>query len=825
MISLLADQSHNYFLFIDETITLQSTNLYIIFPFCSTLQSAADKENRFLSVSEPNPHQSRSHSVSSDFNPRNSNSFPGPSHSSSFPAHPNHYTSRNFDGNRESTNNRISFANSVPLRRSQNTDLPIHGSKYPSSSENLHSRSSNYLNINETDDFPISERGKIPKANYHDQKWRLEDTVTEGALTTTQTPGATDIPYAPRRQEANYPSVHPSLVHLLPLYKPLGQEFDYRTNSPDNVTHLQRNIESEVHPFDTTHREQDYKFSQVANGHNTSQDPDVSVNVLEIPRITKQFENTAVNLSFDSAPRTVSVHEVPNSVERYPSVPRIYYRNPTYSLDGNFSNAEETRLEFPVDSKSGGSSSHFPQSHISTTITPPVLTTPEYFVTDRTTSSVYVPSVHTAFQNSEDFNSFQIFPSYVQNNNTPSFERNLTALPLHASDVRLTHDSTTSNVFSTTQYPLTENKRRTSLNHRSDIPSEDSNGKSSLPHHLTDPSFINRKHQNENVPPERIRYQNALRDFKPDEIVIDVENVPTHTFPPVTSSFQHRILTTTQPPVRSLRPGGIPKRNEQTSGSSWQPFYPATRYPRRRINDKMRRPIQQSPPIVYPQRVSLNQNIYPGIRPQPQINQLVGVNQYNTPSSRRQLHYPPSRSHPPVQLNQIHHFGQLGNLPPGVSMHPRHPQAPFADMVHSNRPPTIPLTSENQPALKPHRQRHHRKKDRHLNSCCRLRGKTGAFQSCCRNGGPCCSVSQRRLRPPGSPCCSSSKASVPVVAANQIQPPVRTANQIVPPIRNEEMQRSDTNIKDRCQKEKMCRTVYESTQQVMVCRNAHVEGC
>lgn len=715
--------------------------------------------------------------------------------------------------------------------------------RYPS--PNLVYPRPHYFSSNDTDGTSLSDHvlisdpSKVSSENFKESAplaRLLDEDNDEGKITTTESPS---VLYRPG---VSYPNVHSSLAHLLPLYKPLGQEFDFdqETRSQDQSNNLQpsnrRDIESEAHPSSTTMIKPYHALIQPEDLHNTSHDPDVSVNVLEVPKITKEFENIRNIGSFDPVTLSGSDRKFHRSKSSHPFLAQTHPEqnsNVHARYIANKASDEETIDENRL---------HAPHLEVSSTTGLPFLTTRQYFASERTTpDSLYIPSVHTAFQNLEDFNSFQIFPNYIENDGFPSSSKSNSSVDSFHDQKYKIRDFNTGDIpqdlVLTTEQPLIE-KHAVDSSSRSDTPSEDNNGKSSSFSRAENGARRNFYPLNigddavEDFSPQKIRYQNVFRDFKPDEIIIDIENIPTHTPPPVTASFRRRIATTVPPSARTLSTessrSNTTRRSEQVFGTTWRSVIPTTRFPRRKLTDKSRRPIQTSS-ISLSHRAPPNQNRHK--LPSSRVNQLFGVNHFNPGhhSNRRQFHYP-NRQIPPspvnmrADINQLHHISHLNNLPPGVSMHPRHPQAPFADMVHSNRPPTIPVLTDNQEYLKPHRQRHHRKKDRSSNSCCRLRGKSGAFQACCRNGGPCCR-SHQRIQPPGNSCCSSSKVHGQIIPTNQIQPPVRTANKILPPIRTEETHRSEVDNNDRCQKEKMCRTLYESTQQVMVCRNAHVEGC
>lgn len=710
---------------------------------------------------------------------------------------------------------------------------------------------------------------------------------------TERATSTTDFPSAPQNQDINYPNLHPSLAHLLPVYKPLSQEFESDSlNSHESETfshkNNQKNIESEFNPLSQT-EQSTHRFLNHADSHNISFDSDVSTNVLEIPRITKEFENIKSN---ENTSRVFKSHSLPDN---YFPASHIHPENKPFLHLNNNLQKENAPLAhhpyFPTQNHIINSEHRIhleesipyipPAEIISTTTESHVLTTPDYFSTRRLPNSVANSPRQTSFQTEDGVNSFQI-SSHQQSHLLPS-ENKYAKHTILKSDGVLGIGNSMENIQNftfTTKHPITQTEYKSVTNHRSDIPNQDKDIRLSSPSQtrinpgrsayspvsLNDTSDVG-------IPSYQRRYESVLRDFKPDEIVIDIENIPTHPPTPVTASFQRKVLTTVQPIIRTQSTERVRSdtaiRREQNSGTTWHTFIPTTKQPRRRINGGTRRPAQHQPSFL----VQKNHNRQ-FIKPSHQTNQFDRNRHFIQQPNRNHMRYSGRSSlspnaQIPAHLNQPQHFSQFNNLPPGISVHPRHPQAPYADMVHSNRPPTMPFVSADETLMKPHRQRHHRKKDRLANSCCRLRGKPNDLQSCCRNGGPCCSRAHRRIQSQGKQCCSTSNVAgqgIPVNqiqpslripnqiqqprrpvnqihpslrTTNQIQPSLRTSNKIQPPIKtlnhiqpslraslhSQPSSSSKADGKDRCQKEKMCRTLYESTQQVMVCRNALIEGC
>ncbi|XP_035228466.1 probable serine/threonine-protein kinase DDB_G0276461 [Stegodyphus dumicola] len=311
--------------------------------------------------------------------------------------------------------------------------------------------------------------------------------------------------------------------------------------------------------------------------------------------------------------------------------------------------------------------------------------------------------------------------------------------------------------------------------------------------------------------PRRIRFQNVLRDFKPDKIIIDVGKLSTEQPPDSTSDFRHRTKTNDSPTNRTFNNviKARDKQSEQSAGTTFRshPIY-ITRGPRLRENHSIQKQRHNGVTFhvrkdVFPRQEQLNNSHQQGhsrlIYSRNEIplqSEIVSAHQFRHP-------------------HQYDHQLQMNVLPPGVSMHPRHPQAPYANMVHANMIQSLPQSNSDHTS---HRQRHHRKKDRFTNSCCKTTESSSTRQSCCRSGSSCCSGLRRTL--PRTSCCSSKNNH-----NKQVHFPYRNQKQV----QNDQPQPQVTgkllDTRNRCQKEKMCRTVYESTQQVMVCRSVNIAGC
>ncbi|GFQ72917.1 uncharacterized protein TNCT_336931 [Trichonephila clavata] len=634
-------------------------------------------------------------------------------------------------------------------------------------------------------------------------------------------------------------------------------------------------IEKEFGRFDHHSNINQERFLPKIYDENVSEDPDVSTNVLEIPRITKKFENLDNQLHSNPIIQTnEDVHDVfegffnlsrsppPPKQENFPPTFNTYFP-PSESNRGRISDNSNIHgyPEFPdlnIIDNSGSShqwkdnASPSSNSEVTFSTDYPILTTNSYDNYNRPTtppnySNLFTDSVtiktnqRTREPSPVNFAPRQVDPISRKWDDT-SFR------PVPASNNHGNPFNKATDTHFSALTPLNKQSADTQLNHRSDIPSETDHidniesvtfryAEESLPIPTKQPSsHVSLDSITEGVSSHQIRFQNAFRNYKPDEIIIDVENIPTQPPPDNTLRLQSRTYPGDEYPNRRISPtlirplGG--QKSEVVSGETWQG-----------------RPIQTE---NYPRTINSPTGYRNGASFQTRKNNLLlhhprnDSNQSQTRQQHdnniRQLTYPNQRiaSH---QINSFRPYHQLNNLPPGVSIHPRHPKAPYAEMFHSNMPPSV-AQGNNFRTLKPHRQRHHKKKDRLPNSCCK---RNGNLVSCCRSGGACCTPHRGRSLRVKQPCCSSTKHknghSYPqslnqVVMQNRAplrQNQVITQNRV--PLRQNQMvatqrfpspqqvRKTVEDPKDRCQKEKLCRTLYESTQQVMVCRNAQIDGC
>ncbi|XP_054714351.1 uncharacterized protein LOC129223984 [Uloborus diversus] len=348
------------------------------------------------------------------------------------------------------------------------------------------------------------------------------------------------------------------------------------------------------------------------------------------------------------------------------------------------------------------------------------------------------------------------------------------------------------------------------------------------------------------------KFRNVLKLLKPEEIIIDVERIPTQSLLEIRERFNHKRTSPgtmnrhSAVKVSELPFRGAPAETTQPPKSAhlFPEIVPSTLSPFGQLNHNTRRTQdrgeQSSGPI---RRTSYERDtvILGGAsNHQKRKHKEAGVLQSasskfshgrrNSSFQYAQSHgLTPGRIYPhpnrlasqPRRSFPYHSRLQQGQvLPPGVSMHPRHPQAPYADMVPSNVLHSSP-DEQRYRHVRPHRQRHHRRKDRVLNPCCKKAEKSPNSLSCCRGrGSACCSTSRSRTHE-GISCCSSSKSfnNKQAITANPNRIPARSSGVLGDSPRNH------VDNRDRCQKEKMCRTLYQSTQQVIVCRNAEVNGC
>ncbi|GFU07015.1 uncharacterized protein NPIL_644041 [Nephila pilipes] len=771
---------------------------------------------------------------------------------------------------------------------------------------------------------PVDHKG-------HDRKEKLSH-ISETDFTTTKNPIVFEnleesfIPSSGTRSEPSPPNVHSAFyngenakeTHRLESPQ-TNTEFNEQGNNPSVNRHhdfnLNRNpwrngIETES-GFSDQHSNinRDRFLPKIYNEHAVPEDPDVSTNVLEIPKITKKFENIGNQVHSNPITQTnEDVHDVFegffNLSKNHPLPDQENFHNPYFIpsesnrgriSDNSYIHSYPIFPHLSITNNSGNNhrwrdnASPFSNSEITFSTDNPILTTNTYDNYNRETTppnySNQFPDSVAVKANQRTVGSLPVnfAPREIVHNSRKWDDTSLRPV-LDSNKHENIFNKATDTYFSTLT-PLNRQSIDQHLNHRSDIPSETDHNVniesitfSSIEEDLSKPtkqpsSHVSLDAVREGVPSHQIRFQNAFRNYKPDEIIIDVEKIPTQPPPDSTLRLQSRVYPGDEYPNRRISPtlirplGG--QKNEQVIGETWQG-----------------RPIQIE---NYPRANNLPIRYRNGASFQTRKNNLLlhhPRNDSNQPQHRQQhdnniqkLTYPNHRT-ASQQVNSFRPYHQMNNLPPGVSMHPRHPKAPYAEMFHSNMPPSV-AQGINFRTLKPHRQRHHKKKERLPNSCCRTNGG-----SCCRSGGSCCTSHRGRALRVKQPCCSSTKLKneqpfparqnhivvqnrIPLqqnqvitqnrasLQQNQVitqnraplqqnqmitqnraplqQNQVITQNRVSPwqnqaPTQNklpspQQVQKTVENQKDRCQKEKLCRTLYESTQQVMVCRNAQIDSC
>ncbi|GBM20707.1 hypothetical protein AVEN_105945-1 [Araneus ventricosus] len=562
-------------------------------------------------------------------------------------------------------------------------------------------------------------------------------------------------------------------------------------------------------------------YPKTSDGNVILEDPDVSSNVLEIPKTTKKFENIGNSLQPPPIPQTnEDVHDVFegffNLRKNDPSSEQLLYNSyfipsepnggrernyPDGSLINSYPSFSHTRINNDTNGKKQWRENEPDISKISEVIAStdlPSLTTNAYSNYNGATIS---PTFWNGFSDSRALKSK---PENSDNlNSTPqkvahsSRSRTVELLqPISSKDENILNKVV--DEYFTTGNPLYASTDKKYPDQRSDVSSEskltettETFTSSNLDRNLQETNERqNAFHSGvpEGISSQQIRFQNVLRNYKPDEIVIDVEKIPTQRPPESTLGFQGQVHSPNSNISPNLSRNVNGPKSEQTSGGTWRG-----------------RPIRKP---NLPSRKA--HNLQPGglsfasrMPTQPRRNESNLFQHRVHDNNIRQLIYPSPQTLPNPLYN-THRAYKLDSLPPGVSIHPRHPKAPYADAVRSKVLPPVPQGGT--PKL--HRQRHHKKKDRLVHSCCRTRGKT---KSCC---GSCCRSKSLHSKPS---CCSSTKPG-----KNELRPKqVLTASAPAP----QQVRKPAEDPRNRCQKEKLCRTLYESTQQVMVCRHAKIEGC
>ncbi|XP_015922312.1 GATA zinc finger domain-containing protein 14 [Parasteatoda tepidariorum] len=538
--------------------------------------------------------------------------------------------------------------------------------------------------------------------------------------------------------------------------------------------------------------------SDIPEEHN--ENPDVSINVLEIPKISKKFETVGhvpgIHETFVQPDEDVhSIFEGFHNLNGNLAASRSHDSYSPVSLN-TIRNRQRTKTVSDdslkaIDSETSPTQDRVPFNnfyveHISQTTTSTPASKQKHFLATN--------SLNTNTLNLDKIDYSDSLPKNINHHHKSEvlFENNFLSGKLNpAFDHSQISVENKNNINSIPHLRFNNHNVPTNFNIRNSDDKQQNSDK-----------FV----KNQPVfPPNQVHLHDILRNFKPDEIVIDIEKIPTEKPPDSTSSFRGRDTSFTRNhdhlpssnKTYSFHSLGRNRNIENVTNSS------------RTINHSQNLPSQRS-------HLSRTRNF-----------QFHSSNQY--PASL------PSHNFLRTDAKEDPFLGQLprlGALPPGVSLHPRHPQAPYADMVRTNMLHTLPQRNINR-AIKPHRQRHHRRKDHHdSGSCCKSNSKLST----------CCSWHLRRGMHINSSCCASLKhrdslnqrnlipsvhsrrvkyrnAALPIKDTLPVQ--VLQNRDNLPP-----MQRKiHDDKKDRCQKAKMCRTLYESTRQVMVCRNINVDGC
>ncbi|GIY57137.1 hypothetical protein CDAR_466771 [Caerostris darwini] len=584
--------------------------------------------------------------------------------------------------------------------------------------------------------------------------------------------------------------------------------------------------------------------SNYFNQLHTQTDPDVSTNVLEIPKITKEFENLNNPIHTASVyQQNEDVHDIfegflnlrnnhptsgledVNNSHLISSEPNRgkEHNYPDISLTNNYPNFPHSSLnnDTHYNQHRKGNSYPFSNSEVSTSTDYPDLTTKTYnyfnrittvpqsysnVITDSVTIKSYEPDTIelTTQKSSPKWSYNPLKPASLSNNNENALNK-------------ATHN------FFTTREPAYVFSNNKYSHQRSDIPSESDHNEraksfTSVPNSFEENLHKNNGHKilpsspiNENkeaIPSQEIRFQNILHNYKPDQIVIDVGSIPNQPSPDSTLDFQRSAHSGIEYSNRKIPSNARPiygQKSEQRAGETrrGRPVQKTVHHHNRANNlqPRYRNDVSyQTRKSNSPQHHRRNES------------SLYQHRQYD--NNIRPIVYPRQYA-APLPTNTRKSYPKLDSLPPGVSIHPRHPKAPYADMFHSNFLPSVPQDNRFR-TLKPHRQRHHKKKGRLSNSCCRANGKNDNPQSCCRAGDTSCCSLHRRASSRKEPCCSSVKYGKSEQSVPPQQNHVRLQNKSPSP---QQVRKVADDKRDRCQKEKLCRTLYESTQQVMVKKN------
>ncbi|GIY56033.1 hypothetical protein CEXT_554881 [Caerostris extrusa] len=415
-------------------------------------------------------------------------------------------------------------------------------------------------------------------------------------------------------------------------------------------------------------------------------DPDVSTNVLEIPKITKEFEN--LNNPIHTASVSQQNEDVHDIFEGF------------LNLRNNHPTSDWKMI------------TTVPQSYSNV-------------VTDSVTIKSYEPdTIELTTQKSSPKLSYNpLKPTSLSSNNENTLNK-------------ATHN------FFTTREPAYAFSNNKYSHQRSDIPSESDHierAKSftSGPNSLEENLHKNNGHKilpsspiNENkeaIPSREIRFQNILHNYKPDQIVIDVGSIPNQPSPDSTLDFQRSAHSGIEYSNRKIPLNTRPingQKSEQRAGETrrGRPVQKTVHHHNRANNLQPR----YRNDVSYQTRKSNSPHHH-----RRNESSLLQHRQYD--NNIRPIAYPRQYA-APLPTNTRKSYPKLDSLPPGVSIHPRHPKAPYAEMFHSNFLPSVPQDNRFR-TLKPHRQRHHKKKGRLSNSCCRANGKNDNPQSCCRAGG------------------------------------------------------------------------------------------
>lgn len=269
----------------------------------------------------------------------------------------------------------------------------------------------------------------------------------------------------------------------------------------------------------------------------------------------------------------------------------------------------------------------------------------------------------------------------------------------------------------------------------------------------------------EGVPSYRKRYPAVTQLFTPEETVGDIGRLPDRQF---RSGHQNPFRRKRPSAFRNKTHGVPPHRQE--SATPWR---------------KHNQDVSRS--FLNRQQTRLN-------------DQGITFHHRGLPKTR-------------VPGSPYDHMKRFRVLPPGVSVHPRHPQAPYADLAIGTVDKTVPVNPLLQPRPRRAHLRHHRRHQRKRNRALPPLSSGLPASNCCGNDG--------------FNCCSGRRGHHFSKGGAQTGE-TRRPNSVLPPQNDEGEVTSKKEVKndeDRCMKEKMCRTVYQSTRKVFVCRNIEVDGC